>query len=59
LFGQIIVLDEDAFEVAFVERGERLSPRLDVSDASFEVGRRVVEVKRSETDVLKFEELSQ
>jgi hypothetical protein len=57
LFIQSIAIDETAFLVSFVERGKRvLPPRPDLSDASFEVGQRLLEVKRSETDILLFEE---
>jgi hypothetical protein len=56
LFIQIMATDENLSLVCYVERGKRLSPRLDLSGASFEVGQRVIEVRRSDTDVLKFEE---
>jgi hypothetical protein len=56
LFIQIIATDENLCLVSYVERGKRLSPRLDLSGASFEVGQRVIEVRRSDTDILKFEE---
>jgi hypothetical protein len=56
LFIQIIATDENLYLVSYVERGKRLSPRLDLSGASFEVGQRVIEVRRSDTDILKFEE---
>jgi hypothetical protein len=53
-----MTIDENAFLVSFVERGKRvLMPRLNLSGASFEVGRRMLEVKRSAGDVLMFEEL--
>jgi len=52
-------IDENMFLVSFVERGKRvLSPRLNLSGASFEVGQRVLEVKRSAADILMFEEQS-
>ena len=57
LFVQIIVVDEYAFQVGFVERGKRLPCTLDLRDASFEVGQWALEVRRSATDVLMFEEL--
>jgi len=55
LFVQITGTDEEAFQVGFVERGKRSLRCLDVSDASFTVGERVLEVRRSDTDVLMFE----
>jgi len=59
LFIQIVAVDENSLLVGFVERGKRvLQPRLDLRDSSFEVGQRMLEVRRSETDVLKFEELA-
>lgn len=57
---QIVAVDEDALLIAFMRIGKikELEPRLDVSNASFVVGWRVLEVKRSESDILLFEELS-
>jgi hypothetical protein len=55
LIVQLTATDEEAFQVGFVERGKR-SPRvLDVSEATFTVGDRLLEVRRSDTDVLMFE----
>lgn len=58
LFIRITAIDEEALLVAFVKHGQErdLQPRLDLSSASFTVGGRVLEVKRSENDVLMFEE---
>ncbi len=54
LFVQISALDEDSLQVGFTERGKRYPKVLLLSDASFDVGQRVLEVKRSATDILMF-----
>jgi hypothetical protein len=55
LLVQIAATDEESFLVGFVERGRRSLRRLDVSEASFTVGDRVLEVRRSDADILMFE----
>jgi hypothetical protein len=57
LFVQIAALDQDSLQVGFVERGERPLKVLLLSDASFDVGQRALEVRRSASDVLMFEKL--
>jgi hypothetical protein len=59
LYVQITALDEDSLQVGFTERGKRFPRCLDVSASSFDVGQRMLEVKRSATDVVIFEELHQ
>jgi hypothetical protein len=55
---RIMAIDEAEGLVAWIEDGTRdVQPRLDLSGASFDLGKRTLEARRSETDVLMFEEM--
>ena len=58
LNGLVLATDEDALQVGFAEMPSRGLIALDVTNSHFSAGGHTLEARRSEEDVLLFEEIA-